>query len=359
MPRNLGETLKDFAIRTAWEYGHFWSPDNPDGPNVRQADLGSMALSDPVVIGALRSFSQMQATEYTVACLKHHDRQPAFDGQLGPALEDTLLVERCAVPDYAPPLGVQFAFDDPLMQSVCQRMQANATQALVGSGSWAGCHGVGQFHAAIVRWDQSKKPAFITDLLKQILKNVQLAYAAVGLLLRFTDINGRDMLTGDLLTGQLQITASWVTSSSGWIGLAIVGQNETCSTEPIFQRYLASYKGGTTASDIVTQQTSLLKHETGHNCGLHHSSGGVMNPSIVNGLPTHWSESDPSTPILRKRFGGVQVPIPGGGGEPPTRPTPPTTMDQQLRDIQIKNVVQDVTIDWCVNEIRKLKGAAT
>ena len=355
MPRKLGEMLKQFAIRTAWEYGHFWSPENPEGCNIRQADIDLLQLSDKVVIAALRSFSHMQATEYTAACLNHHNRQPDFDGLAGPAMHETLLVARYAVPDYVPPQGVQFAFDDPLIQAVCQRMQANNGQPLIGSGNWAGCHGAGQYHSAIVRWDQANKPAFIAQLLKPILKNVQLAYAAVGLLLRFADISGRDMLTGDMMDAPPQITASWVTSSSGWIGLAIIGQNETCSTQPIFQRYLATYQGGVTEAEIVTQQTSLLKHETGHNCGLTHSSGGVMNPSIVNGLPTHWSPSDPSTPILRKRFGGQPVPIPGGGGGEP--PSPPITVEQQLLDIQIRNVVQDVTINWCVSEIRRLKGA--
>ena len=354
MPRKLGETLSDFAIRTAYEYGHAWNPDNPGANHASLADLQQMGAGHPVVISMLRSFSLMQATEYTVATLKYHNRQPQFDGLIGPAMEDTLQVARCAVPDYVPPPGVAFAFDDPMVQAVCQRMQANEAEPLLGTGSWPSCHGVGAFHASLVRIDDSRLPSFLKPVFLRVLRQVQMSYAALGLLWRFTDQSKKDLLNGEVLTGTVNSEMSFVTSSSGWIGLAIVGQNESCSST-IWCRFLATYKGGSTTDSIATQWTTLIKHELGHNSGLGHSSGGVMNPSIVNGLPTEWTSSDPSTRILQRSFGGSPVPIPGGGGGDP--PTPPTTIEQQLRDVQVRNAVQDATINWCISEIRKLKGA--
>jgi hypothetical protein len=54
-------------------------------------------------------------------------------------------------------------------------------------------------------------------------------------------------------------------------------------------------------------------HELGHNAGLDHSRGGVMNPSIVSGLAPSWA-GDPSEPILNRYYGGEpieQPPVPG------------------------------------------------
>jgi hypothetical protein len=66
---------------------------------------------------------------------------------------------------------------------------------------------------------------------------------------------------------------------------------------------------------------TLIKHELGHNSGLGHSRGGVMNPSIINGLPVSW-KNDPSESQLRKWYGGE--PVPGGNPLPPDTPQPPT-----------------------------------
>ena len=32
------ENVSQFAIRVAWETGHFWSPENPEGKGVKAAD---------------------------------------------------------------------------------------------------------------------------------------------------------------------------------------------------------------------------------------------------------------------------------------------------------------------------------
>jgi hypothetical protein len=72
-----------------------------------------------------------------------------------------------------------------------------------------------------------------------------------------------------------------------------------------------------------------------------------MNPSIVNGLPTEWGPSDPSTAWLKQQFGGVPVPIPGGNPDPPPGPVP----NQAVID-----AVQDAKIGWLIQQVNELKA---
>lgn len=351
--RKPNETISQFAIRRAWETGHFWSPDNPDGRNVHQEDLNKLHPHDDVVVKAMISLSKMDAASYTQQVLLHHNRMPHFDGIIGPAMIDLVKSERCPVPDHAPPPGVVFAFDDSDLQQVVERMQETATwikSEAIGGGNWPSCHGIGNFHCATVGIDDSRLPSFLQPVWLQVLKNVRVAYAGVGLLWKFIK-SGKDVLTGENFSGVINTQLSFVNSSDGWIGLAIVGQNETCSSQ-IWCKFLATYRGGSDHAAVTTQWTTLLKHELGHNCGRGHTSGGVMNPSIVNNLPTEWATNDPSTSWLKQQFGGVPVPIPGGD---PPKPPAPDDVESRLRAQEVKNVVQDVTMNWCVEQIRILK----
>lgn len=170
---------------------------------------------------------------------------------------------------------------------------------LIGGGNWPGCHGVGNYHSATVAFDMRGCPAHVRPHMEEIWRRVVKAYRQVGLLLVRDDANTRP-----------NIAASWVTQSDGWIGLAIVGSGQGCS-DSIWCRYLATYRGGSTDEQIINQWTTLVMHEIGHNCGLSHSSGGIMNPSLINGLAPTW-EGDPSERTLRAWYGGEAVP------EPPT-----------------------------------------
>ena len=343
LTRGTNETLNQFAIRTAWTYGHFWSPENPDGGNVTQADLAKLTVSDPVVVKALISLSKMDCNRF---------QSGEYDGRVSPAMIDLIHADRCPVPDYAPPQGCVFAFDDPDLQQIAEKMQADAAQPATGSGNWPSCHGIGNFHCAIVAVNSSGLPSFLKPLWKQVLTNVQRAYAGVGLLFRFLE-GGTDLLTGQPFSGNINTDLSFVSSSQGWIGLAIVGTNEGCGSR-IWCKFLSTYRGGQSAADVVTQWTTLVKHELGHNCGRSHTSGGVMNPSIVNGLPTLWTPSDPSTNWLNDQFGGVPVPIPGAPN-PPVPDPPPATLEARLHALEVGQAVQAAKQSWCIEEIRKLK----
>tara|TARA_R110000868_G_scaffold405071_1_gene683993 strand:- start:957 stop:1985 length:1029 start_codon:yes stop_codon:yes gene_type:complete len=337
--------LSQKAIRLAWDLGHFWSFEN----EVTQDKLHLLTPDDPVVVQAMISMARSNATVYTKAVLDNHGRGPQFDGEIGPAMIALMATHRCKVPDFAPPIGVSFAFEDPDLQAVVERMQSDSMCAF-GSGNWRGCHNVGEFHSASIGVNSAGLPSFLSPVFLTVLKNVQRAYAGVGLLFRFIQ-SGKDMLTGTSFSGQINSEMSFVSSSSGWIGLAIVGQGETCGGK-IWCKFLSTYKGGSDTASIVTQWTTLIKHELGHNCGRGHTNGGVMNPSIVNNLPTDWVANDPSTSWLKGQFGGVPVPI-SGGGDDPKPPTGPKTIEQRMLDQEVANAVQQATLDWLVARERE------
>ena len=81
------ESISQFAIRVAWQTGHFWSPDNPEGRNVTQDDLKLLQPDDPVVIAAMLSMSRMEAgafplirdwcsvNELVHSCLNRNEQQ--------------------------------------------------------------------------------------------------------------------------------------------------------------------------------------------------------------------------------------------------------------------------------------------
>jgi hypothetical protein len=350
-----GETLSQYAIRVAYETGNFWNPDNPEGFNVSYNDLKNLKPTDDVVVRAMISMSKMDAARYVGHVLKKIDRPPSAEEVVQPAIEAMVTdgVSRCPVPDYAPPTGVSFQFEDPYVQEVALRMQKNATLPALGPGSWAGCHNIGKFHCVTAQLNPSGMHPRVVPLQKTIMKNMQDMYRGVGLLWRFIGMDGNDLLTGEQFSGKINTRITFVQNSSGWIGLGIVGQRESCDSE-IWFKLLATYLGGSTDAQIINQQSSLWSHEGGHNAGLGHTSGGVMSPSIQNGLPIGvWPASDPSTPKLKFEYGGVPVPI-IGQPVPPADPNPPSDLQKQIDALQIGHTVQQVTIDWLVRKVRNL-----
>lgn len=338
MPKQKqGESVSQFAIRTAWELGHFWSPSNPEGHTLSQSDLASLTVSDDVVVKALISLSK--------SSVGADGKIREFQGPTSPEMKSILEESRCPVPDHAPPPGVDFQFEDPALQEICLKMQRDVAEA-VGSGSWPQCHGVGNFHCAAIKVNSAGIGSFLKPLFNTVLKNVRDAYAKIGLLFRFISMDGVDLLTGQPFSGNINSDMSFVQTSSGYIGIAIVGQNESCSSK-IWNRYLATYRGGQSDSEIVTQWSSLVRHELGHNCGLQHTSGGTMNPSIVNGLPLDWISTDPSTSKLKSLFGGVPVPIPGG--DPPVPPIPPDDLEKRIHRLEVAVATNMAVADFKIN----------
>lgn len=192
----------------------------------------------------------------------------------------------------------------------CGHVDIIDADAMNGSGSWrAGCHSDWpKNHCVKIKFDYGRRPSWWEPVWDRCWLLVRQAYADMGIVLQ-------EAKSGE----QVNIDVNWE-PGRGWIGLAIVGRNQTCNTR-IWAKFDTRYKPG----DLVNQLARLLAHEFGHNMGLSHSRGGIMNPSITSGTfkPTEW-RGDPSEPYLRRWFGGQPVNI-GQPPKPPTEPpTPPT-----------------------------------
>lgn len=277
-------------IQRLWDWGHFNNPAFPNTLNVEEADLPNLRLEDTAVVQAVSSYQNFMGVQLDTLSAKHHMRPSIADGHIGPATLELLQVERCGCPDYE-----------------------RGVLAAVGSGNWKGCHGVGNFHAFSVHVNTTNMPSFLVPVWDEVKRRVSAAYAELGL---------RIIWDNRSLPRNCDFT--FVTRSSGWIGLATVGRGLGCNSS-VFARFLATYRGGSSPDAITQQWTTLVKHELGHNTGLGHSRGGVMNPSIINGLPVSW-RGDPSEATLRGWFGGQPVdapptnnPVPTPGGTPTAR----------------------------------------
>lgn len=244
-------------------YNHLQAPITPD-----------LTLESEVVRKAIQSY---QTTYYPILERISTDmwpmrmRGPLANGELTAETEALLTLPRCHTPDFA------------------------RTEPQKGRGNWAGCNGVGDAHSMIVRF-ANQPPAFLSPYWDQVWLRVVESYAEVGLqIIRDDDAE------------HYQTELSFVEPDSNWIGLAIVGINLSCSSRPIWLKFDRGYK----PNDLISEWTTLVKHELGHNCGFDHTSGGVMNPFIVKGLPVSF-KGDVIWPQLVKSFGGVRV----GGTDP-------------------------------------------
>ncbi len=228
-----------------------------------------ITVTTAAVERAIASYQDFMVENLDPLALLHHSRPLRCDGYVGPATRQLMEQDRCGCPDYGPDV-----------------------QPAEGTGSWKRCHEIGNFHAATVFIDESGMPSFLKPKFDEVWKRNVAAYDELGL---------RWIRTED---DDANIIFSFVLRSNGWIGLAIVGQGQSCGSK-IWCKYLARYQ----PSNVVREWTSLVMHELGHNAGLQHTRGGHMNAGILNGLPASW-KGDPSESILKRYYGGE--PIPGG-----------------------------------------------
>lgn len=253
-----------------------------DRPFGQQCDVGNFScnhsLTHGVVQRALASYQDFLISNLEPLCLCEHGRSAQCDGIIGPATRKLFELPRCGCHDYG-----------------------ESVQAAMGTGSWKACHNIGDFHAATVKVHKKGMPSFLESVFERIWDSAAASYEAIGL--RFIRVDSAE---------DANIEFSFVSRSSGWIGLAVVGNHETCDSTFLWCRYLAKYE----PSDIIGSWTELVMHELGHNAGLQHTRGGIMNPSIITGLKPTW-KGDPSESILNRYYGGEPV----DGIIPP--PTPP------------------------------------
>lgn len=277
-------------IRRLWDLGHFHNPAHMT--DVKEQDLDQLTLTDGVVRTAMASFQEFMAADFDRLSAVHHGRPGITDGDIGPASVDLMSVERCGCPDYA--MSVQEA---------------------TGSGSWpANCHpdwpGV---HTFTIQVDKRGMPSFLgsrddpDSVFERAFERMRQAYADIGIVFIREDNNSR---ANTLVTWQ---------RGAGWIGLAIVPSRMSCGL-----RIWAKFDNRYSPSALFDQWARLLAHEFGHNMGMSHFRGGIMNPSIVSGpfTPTAW-RGDPAFGSLRRFFGGEPVDLGGDKPDPdPPKPDP-------------------------------------
>lgn len=258
-------------VRFLDHYGHLRSPFGE--PREITTPVEELKLGDQVVRDAIESFQSFHAPTLSPLLSAFYPRRldtaVKVSGTLDVVTQHLMRQERCACPDYDMALP----------------------EYLVGAGNWKSCNNIGKFHNAVVEF-MNTPPSFLQPFMEEIWQRVVDSYAELGLL--FTrKVNSNEFTNIEL---------SFVQPDGSWIGLAIVGQGQGCQ-DTIWCRFDKNYK----PASLVSEWTTLIKHELGHNCGLSHSSGGVMNPYIVAGLPVSW-KGDVSYNLLKSRFGGEAIP---------------------------------------------------
>lgn len=261
-------------------FGHLRHPYGQD-QSVPIKDLNKLTVNSPEVRTAIESYQVMHALTLEQIIAKNNPQLTSasvrITGDVDGDTAELLGTQRCWTPDYDP----------------------NVARA-VGTGNWKRCHGVGEFHCATIKIITAI-PAQIAPFFDDMLENdVVEPYRQRGLWFK------RDQSIPD---AQANILVSFVKppSNDRWIGLAIVGNGLNCSSR-IWAQFDKDYK----PANVRREWATLLKHEFGHNCGLGHSNGGVMNPYIIAGLPRLWPDSDPSTKLINQRYGGKPIPNVGG-----------------------------------------------
>lgn len=168
-----------------------------------------------------------------------------------------------------------------------------------GSGSWpSGCHKEEwpNNHSFAVYFDMTSFPKHWEPAFDKSWSLVQQAYADIGMAFFRT-----------MTRSKANTVVTWQ-RGSGWIGLAIVPRGPKCGQQ-IWAKYDNRYGSSFAIEKLIYQLAFLMAHEFGHNMGMSHTRGGVMNPSLINGIfyPDQWRRNDPAFPLLKRFFGGEPI----------------------------------------------------
>ena len=275
-------------IKWAYDKGYFWKTNS----EVDLADLNKLTLKDKEVKKAFAELQDFHFGTINWFTAVEHGRTVHPDGEVGiattkmiDALEnsDNQMFSRCPYPDVAPPENASFSYDDENVQVAVESYQRFAA---AGAGSWpAGCWEDDK-HIVYIGVDSSTMPSHVKNgTWEAMKKNNQEACAGVGLIVRYQE-KGKPS----------DINLRWKYLAGSTIGLAQF-PNGRCDDE-VFHYMDPGYKSSLRLLSI------LHIHECGHNWGLQHTRGGIMNPSIIN-VEMTWQSPDPSCRTMAKFFGGV------------------------------------------------------
>lgn len=292
----------------AYQRGAAW---NPAYPSLANLDLGRIALMDGSERDAKDLIASRQQSDANMELLVrafHAGRELQPDGDIGPATRALVEIPRCPIPDFAPPPGASFHYDDPGLQRAVETQQQHAEAT--GSGSWPapGCDGGTAHHSIVVRIDPANMPSTIKAYHVQALAEVSKAYAEIGIAVRYVLDS----------SSKCQIAKRFQGIPGGVIGWNEFPPSGTCNAT-IDGRLDTGYAPGN-----WLLWANLECHETGHGVGLQHTRGSIMNPSILLVDPLTWVGT-PSYSTLARYFGGKPIagtptPPPGPGPTPPSAP---------------------------------------
>lgn len=305
-------------IEYLYSLGHFHNPDAETG--ITEGDLPSLTLADPEVVTAVKSFQSFsRATLEQITAEETGVVRARVDGEVGPATEKLLTMERCGCPDYPVP-GSEYA-------AMVERAGNNQ--------SWPhSCDpNKPQIHSIKVKIYKNRMPRFLEPHFEsRVWPLVIKAYRDIGV----------DFVRTE---GTPNIDFSWENLQGSTIGLAIVpGGPQRCNS-----RIWARFDPGYHPRDVINQWARLVAHELGHNMRLGHTNGGIMNPSILSGefSEREWRK-DPSFRTLARYFGGEPIDPPSDPDPEPPTPEPPSGNgfylsgtvtikqgDQELGDFQL------------------------
>lgn len=295
-------TTDEQRLERLLELGHF---DNPIVRRIqvveKEEDLQGLTFQDEVVQAALLSFENMMEPEFTELTLKHHNREPKWDGLLeGGAAIDLFNEDRCGCRDWPKP------------------------NEATGSGSWPhSCYadeGYDRIHVVKFHVDDRRMPSQVRAIWKDILEAVLDRYAEIGMLLIEVD---------DIRQSDIQI--SWRNLSGSTIGLAQF-PNSRCHDD-----VFCYMDPGYLPRALFDQITKLFAHEIGHNMRVNHISGDpIMHPSIRSG-PFRSFVGTEFGRVLGRFFGGERVKDPN---DKPPGPGPEPEGEQVRIEGQLKVIYQ-------------------
>lgn len=310
-PAGIARVLAD-----AYKYGHAW---NPSYPNLANIDAAAIAKMDGSERDAKDLIASRQASDINAAVLVaafHNHRQIQYDGLVGPAtlaLVDT--IERCPMPDFAPPPGAAFDFGDPQLNAAVESMQAWAEAYTGGNGAWpvSGCDPERKgMHSIRIRLNPAGAPSVWIANRDKIQAAIEASYADMGLSVRYLYD----------ASSAAEITKEFTNLRGGTIGINYFPMGGC--------RVITGVLSRTYNPSDWRLHAELDGHEDGHGVGLQHRPGGRMNPSILLTKNVASWRGDPSEGDMTRMYGGVPIPgtkppVPPDGPPKPPGPTSPVS----------------------------------
>lgn len=297
-------TTKEVLVE-AFKRGRAW---DPAFPNLQNLDLHAVEKMNGTEADAKRLVESYQRSSerFNVLVEAFHQRfEPDYDGKVGPATLALANSPRCPLPDFAPPPGASFHYDDPDLNEAVRRMQA-----ATGQGSWRpGCYGNPQVHEIKVSYDLSKLSSKQREWMPAVKAHNAMAVASMGLRAievpvgEFANVKFYGRNYGGSTIGMAQFNN------------AVCGDSVFCTVSPNYAPEFVMF-------------LILVMHEFGHTMNFEHSNKFIMNPFIMR-VPEYWVRRDPLSGGItyqdvryakgRQFFGGDALDppeLPGPGLEP-------------------------------------------